>query len=388
MDKLLYITPFFNYPPQDGASLRAYNILKQLNNYYNIHLLTYRIDNYEPLITWASSKKIEIHFFSTLPDYNRKSSFFQRLVSNELPGFGSHKIKEIKNDINDVIRLKGNFNLIYFATQLMGQAALLEHWNAKLVIDLYDVYNTYHKEKVKETPFWKPHFWLFLIETYRVKVFEKLILSKFDIIIVTNDEDKYDLENIFSFTNVSTIPSGITPPKLVRREPTNGSILMVANYKYIANTNGLIWFYSKVWPIIKNHPNIHLKLVGEYTEQIKRKFLDEPNIELFGRVEDLQEYYNKSACAIIPLKNYGGTKLKIVEAMAWGIPIISTSNGAKGVKHSDTIMIADDPENFAKAIINILSKNTSSEVISHNTINIVKNNYTWEVIGFSLREIL
>ena len=109
---------------------------------------------------------------------NKKLTFIQRLFSSSLPGFASHNINCISNDIEQVTSELGNIDIFYFATQLMGQVILNNRKLAGIyIIDLYDIYNTHRLEK-SEVKFWRPFHWLFRIEALRVKNYEKKVPLK------------------------------------------------------------------------------------------------------------------------------------------------------------------------------------------------------------------
>ena len=119
--KILYITPFFNFPPKDGASYRSVYLFEKLCEKHDVVLLTYPnkgLESYSGQI----NGKIRIH---EMP-FKRKSnhSFFQRLISTELPGFATHDINTISENIDNLILEYGQFDIHYFATQLMGQIVL------------------------------------------------------------------------------------------------------------------------------------------------------------------------------------------------------------------------------------------------------------------------
>ena len=172
MAKILYITPFFNYPPTDGASLRSITIFEKLSEKYDVDLLTY---NYKTLskYMYKTENKDKIHILSSEFQKAESYSFIRRLYSKTLPGFSSHNPITISNDIDALVTENGEYDFYFFATQLVGQAILHKKFHGIHVIDLYDVYTTYTSAKYSILSFWQPFYWLYLIEAYRVKSFEK-----------------------------------------------------------------------------------------------------------------------------------------------------------------------------------------------------------------------
>ena len=159
--RILYITPFFNLPPTDGASLRSVRLFEQLKKSNKVHVLTYdngqQIDKYDD--------KLEITYFHSSFRNAAKKTYYRRLFSKSLPGLASHDKRSIAEDINSLISKNGDYDLYYFCTQLIGQSIFWSNINGPSVLDLYDIYTNYSKSKYINISYFRPHFWLFLAES-------------------------------------------------------------------------------------------------------------------------------------------------------------------------------------------------------------------------------
>ncbi len=389
MAKILYISPFFNYPPKDGASLRTVHLFEKLNEKHDVHLLTY---NNESLNIYKNEicKKGTIHTFTSFFTTNKKLTFIQRLFSSSLPGFASHNINCISNDIEQVTSELGNIDIFYFATQLMGQVILN---NRKLsgiyVIDLYDIYNTHRVGKISAVPFWRPFHWLFRLEALRVRKYEKQILQKFDQILVNCKDYMKIIYKLVTNSVVDEVPNGVNYPDKVQRTNVVGNILMVGNFEHSPNSAGILWFYNEVWQMVKNGLSYSkLILVGKIPQSLKTIFSDDKDIEITGLVSNLDPYYEKAGCVIIPIFHLSGMKLKLLEAMAYGIPIVSTPTGAIGFEDIDVITVASTPKSFAEAILSILPSHNKNEKELDRVRQLIKKKYTWDKIGDDLNNII
>jgi glycosyltransferase involved in cell wall biosynthesis len=121
------------------------------------------------------------------------------------------------------------------------------------------------------------------------------------------------------------------------------------------------------------------------------KFLSsQKNINFIGRVKTVNEYYNKSRISIVPILIGSGSRLKILEAMSFGLPVVSTSKGAEGIacKHMNDIFIADSIEEFASSVIDLINDPNLYDFIRTNASLLVKKNYSWDAIGIKLRALL
>jgi len=385
--RILYITPFFNFPPRDGASLRAVNLFEKLSEKHDVELLTYNNKGLE-YYNNQSNGKFKIHKLTSIHKKNIKLSFFQRLISSELPGFASHDINCIADDFEKLILESGTYDIYYFATQLMGQAVLKKKWPGIYAIDLYDIYSTYTKGKYLNVPFWRPFHWLFRIEALRVKSYEKKILRLFDHILVTSEEDMKIINYLLNKPSIHEVLTGINFPKELTRNVENGTILMVANFEYAGNNEGIKWFYKHVWQIILDKiNNAKLVLVGKCPLEIQTMTKKEDNITITGIVPNLTGFYEKAACVILPLFHDGGTKTKLLEAMAYRTPIVSTKEAAKGIKNMNSIIIANDPKTFASSVTSILTNGIDDADLDQSR-QLIQNHYTWDKIGDKLNHLI
>lgn len=334
------------------------------------------------------NKSLKIHILNSKYETNKSLSFFQRLFSKSLPGFASHNLISISKDINSLVEENKGYDYYYFATQLMGQSILIKKHKGIHIIDLYDVYTTYSKNKYSKIQFWRPYYWLFRLEAYRIKLFEKKIIEKFDQVLVTCKENMDSINNLCKGASLYEVPNGVNFPRTIQRNNENLCILMVANFEYSGNNEGIKWFYKHVWQLIidKMH-NAKLVLVGNCPKELRALLKNEENITITGIVSNLTEYYDRAACVILPLFNDGGTKTKLLEAMAYGKPIVSTKDGAKGFDNMNSIIIANNPKTFALSVSSILTNGIENDTLDKSR-ELIRQNFTWDKIGDKLNSLI
>ena len=155
---------------------------------------------------------------------------------------------------------------------------------------------------------------------------------------------------------------------------------------YQPNVDAVLYFTKEIFPIIKRQTkNAKLFIVGSNpTKKIKQLELEKnKNIIITDYVDDVQPFYEQCAISVVPLRAGSGTRLKILESMAFGRPVISTSIGCEGlhVCNNENIIISDKPEKFAMKTIELLQNVNFREKISKNGRNLVEHNYSWESIA-------
>jgi polysaccharide biosynthesis protein PslH len=176
---------------------------------------------------------------------------------------------------------------------------------------------------------------------------------------------------------------------------SNGcTVIFFGAINYFPNVDGLLYLLREVWPRIeKSHPRARLKIVGPHPTPEILAFQG-PRVEVAGKVDDPRPHLARAAVSIVPLRIGGGTRFKILEAMAMARPVVSTSLGAEGigVEHGRHILLADDAAAFAKAVGHILDDAELGSRLGREGRSLVERRYSWDAAARRLdlffRELL
>ena len=182
---------------------------------------------------------------------------------------------------------------------------------------------------------------------------------------VCSDLDQHKLTRLFHTRNVMTVPNAVTLPAATSPslEPR---IVMLGNYEYPPNRLGVEFFLDQVWPtILANCPSAEVIFAGHRVEAIQHYAHPPPQVTFPGFVEDLDGLYQGARVVICPILTGGGTRVKIMEAAAYGRPIVSTSIGAEGIDLIDAkeIILRDSAEDFANACIELLKDYEKARIL-------------------------
>ncbi len=193
----------------------------------------------------------------------------------------------------------------------------------------------------------------------------------------------------------AVIPNGVgIPEKLNGRGSGLGSqhILFCGSMDYLPNQEGLLWFCKEVFPrILEQLPSAKLLVVGKGDPGAElNKLLVNPSIVNYGRVDRVETYYHQSAMAVVPLLSGSGTRLKLLESMALGVPVVSTSSGAEGIHYTDgkNILIADDALLFAHRVVEMLNQPSMARQIAAEAFAFVQHEYDWNIVGEKMEKYL
>jgi glycosyltransferase involved in cell wall biosynthesis len=154
-------------------------------------------------------------------------------------------------------------------------------------------------------------------------------------------------------------------------------LIFSGSFRYRPNYHAMQWFIRHAFPLIlEKVPDVQLVITGDHANL---PLPQTKNITLAGYVDDIQSMIASCNVSIAPLWSGGGTRLKILEAMALGTPVVATSKGAEGlqIEPGENILIADQPEKFAQSVIRILSDREFRDFIASNALQLVKTNYDW-----------
>ena len=188
------------------------------------------------------------------------------------------------------------------------------------------------------------------------------------------------------------VPNGVDTSyfrTISHRDETEGRIVFFGNMSYEPNIDGIRYFYRDIFPSVKRvMPAASLKIVGKAPAFSVQERHNGHDIVVTGTVNDVRPYLEESAVAVVPLRIGGGTRLKILEAMAMGKAVVSTSVGCEGlaVTHGENILISDDPREFAQACVDVLRNPTLRGRLGAAARRLVCERYDWEQIRARLAD--
>lgn len=340
-----------------------YQSIKLMSDYCNPHLIKVNTKN----SIWGVLKNI----FSSVP-YN--ASKYQK---KELIEYIETLFEKRKYDIIQIEHLHMGWIIDYIKSISPNTPVILREQNLELkIMERY-----YQKENN------------FLLKLYAYIQFKKFLkfepktCAKFNRCIMISENDKNDLKKFNSNIDVITIPAGVDNRLLKYRlqKDTQKKIVHIGNLNWYPNLDGLNWYLKEVFPnIVKAFPNIMLYIYGggdfskvEISPNIKN------NVKIVGFVDDLWSNLKDKSLAIVPLRIGGGIRIKIIELLAFGINILSTSIGKEGIDVADNkqILIADNSKEFIEKTIDYFNNKFDNEQLIENGKEFIVKNYTWGIIG-------
>jgi glycosyltransferase involved in cell wall biosynthesis len=188
--------------------------------------------------------------------------------------------------------------------------------------------------------------------------------------------------------DVAIVPNGVDVEKYgYAKPPQNETICFLGSLAWAPNMDGISWFLNDIWPSLKaGRPGAKFKVVGQDPNQVSRQY-NLADVQFTGRVDEVAPHVLSSAVFVAPLRFGGGTKLKLLEAMALGRPVVTTSKGAEGIEGIENginAAITDDPVQFAATVNDLLNDYEKAVQIGLAGRRLVEQRYDWTQIGRSM----
>jgi len=227
------------------------------------------------------------------------------------------------------------------------------------VISRQKVDHVHYREVAMARP-WGLEKVLDLIEAIKLQQYERAKMSLYQACLVCSEKDAQLIRRNAPEVPLVVIPNGVdlstfVPSRhLESRRPT---LLYVGAMDYYPNIDAVRFFFRTMYePLRQAVPNMRVQVVGHAPPPEIQQLTELPGVEVTSSVSDVRPYYEQATVFIVPLRLGGGTRLKIVEAMAMGLPVVSTAIGAEGldIRPGENILIANDPASFVGAVLKLL----------------------------------
>lgn len=381
--KILMLVPYLPTITMSGGQTRWYNIIKYLAKEHDITLFS--------LIKDDSERK----FIPELKRYCKKVRVFHRpkkpwTIKNILLSvFGPYPLLVIRNQSLEEARAikeelkKEKYDLIHAETfYVMPHLGKTEVPTILVEQTIWhDVYKHYVNHEVP---------WLlrpfYLQDVLKIMLWEKYYWGKADKLFGVSSEDRDAMLRLVPHKKVGIIPNGVDTSyysqKKVHKKSPARILYGVTNFEWLQNQEATEILIKRVWPKIKDYYKAIIWIAGrKIPEWVKREAL-KGNVEVTENIPDARDAYGAATIMVAPIKGAGGTRLKILEAMAAGLPVVSTRVGVAGLNLTDgkNVLIADTPELIAEKALVLLRNQKLAQTIGLSGKDHVKKYFDWQSI--------
>jgi len=371
--KILFVSLFL---PQEKAyhagGRYVFELIRRLSQRHEIHLATRLEDREIPSLELLRPFCKEIHPYTYASIEKRNLFDLFKLVFNYL-GFSRYADRLVRD---------GNFDLVQ--VEWVETAIMIKRRKTPMVLDAHDVITKPVERAMKAgAGFGKAKGYL---KYLLIRYFETHIIRKFSPVFTRSEYDKAYILSMKPDLDVKVIPHpaglDITDRSMPREK---NSILFFASYKYRRlNVDAALYFYREVFPLIRKAvPDARFIIAGygppEELTSIPSK---DPGVTVTGFVDDMDELYKRASVFVAPILVGGGIIVKILDAMASGTPVVTTSYGNEGIgaKPGTDLLIADDPQTFAGCVLKFLADREYADKTAGCGRSFVKRNFGVDVV--------
>ena len=389
--QILYLTPQLPFPPEQGTSLRNYNLITQVASRHEVSVLslahgaggdpgplarTCRIVRCVGMDGRSMRDRLYVLLRTRDPD------MAHRLYH---PAFAQALRELLQEERFDIVEIEGIEMARYGLTikEWLGSRApaivFVDH-NAEYLLQC----------RAFLTDLRRPRRWpaaaYSLVQWRRLCRFERRICELADAVLAVSPADAGALRRLVPGLRPLIIPNGVDTaryhPELPDAVPLqHPALVFTGKMDFRPNVDAILWFQRRVWPLVLEQvPQATLYIVGKNPDRALLSALSgQEGVRVTGYVPDILPYFGGADVYVVPLRIGGGTRLKVLEAMAAGLPIVSTTLGAEGIaltpgKHA---LLADAPEAFAQAIADLLGDARRAKALGAAARAFAVEHYDW-----------
>jgi polysaccharide biosynthesis protein PslH len=379
--KILMLTPYLPYPPSSGGQIRSYNLIKQLSKKHEITLYSLiKFDEERQYVSELKKYCKEVKVFNR-PTKPWKLSNIFRTGTSKFPFLVIRNYSnQEKKDIADLLK-KDPFDIIHAETFYVSPHIPPTDIPIVLVDQTieYQVYQ--HFVQSFRIPFLRP---LLSLDVMKIKYWESYYWKKAARVVAVSVSDASKMKKIVPSLKVDVVPNGVGEDLLMDVPiHRNNQILFMGNFAWLQNIEAAKILALEVFPkVLEKVPNATLLIAGQNTSKIAH--LQNEHIKLVDlKIEDIEgvkQAYKESGLLCAPLYGPGGTRLKILGAMAAKLPVVTTDVGIEGIDavHGESVLYGKKPEDLAKLTIDLLTDDALYKKIVKNAHDLVYGRYTYE----------
>lgn len=374
--RILFLSPWYPYPTNNGSKLRIFNLLRGLAQQHEVTLLSFadqpNVDGNSPELRSLCSKVEVVPWKSFQPESLRaRLGFFSLMPRSVIDTFSPEMAQRIKQTLTEHsydLVIASQAGMAGYGAYFGGLAALFEE------VELGVPYESFIRagsvrSRVRHGLTWVKH-----------RRYLASLLQYFEACTVVSAQERQLLsQTIPGFRGIEVIPNciNLADYREIGAVPQPNHLIFTGSFRYSANYDAMTWFLQEVYPYVQSQvPDVRLTITGDHANL---SLPPASNVTLTGFVEDVQSLVASASVSLAPLRVGGGTRLKILEAMALRTPVVATSKGAEGLEaqSGQHLLIADKPLAFAEAIIRLLKDSHLRQQLINSAYQLVSEKYDW-----------
>lgn len=401
---ILFLAQIIPYPLDAGPKVKTWNVLRYLASCgHRITFVSFVRPDELPYVSALNEFCESVHVVPIRRNRFLEPWYFLKSIWNRRPYLVERDDRKELRDVVSRLQVEKKIDVIHADQITMAQFADIPSQDKSmrplLVFDAHNAVWVIVDRMANTMPFFLRPFGRW--EAERMKKYEGGLVRSFDYILAVSDIDSCALQEAYAAVGgkpgerqITVIPIAVDTQQIqpVRRRPGSMNLLTLGTLHYPPNADGIRWFIHEVFPLIKTRiPQVTLTIIGKHPPKdfLELSAKDPQTFIVPGYVPDLTEWLEKSAAMVIPVRVGGGMRVRILEAFARAMPVVTTTVGLEGInaRLGQDVLVADEPEDFADCAARLLEQPDFSDLLAENGRRLAIMVYDWKVVLRSVADV-
>lgn len=376
---VLFLSRWYPFPPNNGSRLRIYHLLRGLAQRHTVSLVSFTEPSEPPDLAGLCALCAQVQTVDRQPfqpdRLRARLGFLSPVPRSVIDTYAPEMEAAIARAVAtrpDVV-IASQFDMAVYHRAFRGLPALLEEIELGVYYDRWTQATTLGR-KWRAALTWAKH-----------RRYLAQLLRDFRACTVAAEEERQIVrQHVLGdrALQIVVIPNGVDLASYTRAQeaPQPPTLIFTGSFRYFANHEAMVWFVGQVLPRIQTvEPAARLVITGDHAGL---PLPPAPNVILTGLLPDVRPWLARAWVSVVPIQQGGGTRLKILEAMAAGVPVVTTTKGAQGLaaRHEEHLLIADSADAFAAAVLRLLRDPALRQRLADNARQLVRERYDWSAI--------
>lgn len=396
--RILWLSHNIPYPPKTGVLQRNYNLIREASEFGSIHLLAVAQTRVLPIaynmeevrrelgrfcerieiVELPIDRSAVVFWWTVLKSFLTRDPFSVNWV--KFRGLQERLAKMITSTRFDVVHFD-TISLDCLRPAVGDLPSVMNHHNieSELII---------RRSRIERNPLKRLYYRL---EGRKLRRYESERCGAYDVNFTVSDLDRSLLLERVPGCRVEVIPNGVDTDYFRMTEGGSGGcrLIFAAGMNWYPNRDAVLFLIREVWPLLSESlPDASLTIVGAHPpDELRELASRDRRVEVTGFVDDVRDYFARADICVCPMRDGGGTRLKILDALSQGTPLVSTTMGCEGIDvvPEQQVLLADTPAEFVRQIGRLCGDPELYRSVAANGRRFVEKHYSWKVIGERLR---
>jgi len=397
--KILFLSQIVPYPPHGGVLQRGYNIIREISKRNDVYLLAFihpdvlgnngLVEESREVLS-AYCRNIEyFELWAKRSNIHKYAGYLWGALSGLPFSVLAHRSEQFRKSISRILASE-RIDLIHYDTIALAQFRNVGTGIPKILTHHNIESQLMERRSIREE---NPLARIYTREQARkIRAYELEQCTQFDLNITVSDADAAYLKGNLPSIRTETVPNGVDIEYFKAENgntPKETALIYTGGMNMFANKDAVMYFLKDIWPKIRAEiPDVKFYAVGQDPPPELLQVAEKDRaVVITGYVDDIRPYVAQSSVYVVPLRVGGGTRLKILDAMAMRKAIVSTTIGAEGINATDgkNILLADKPGDFAAKTLMLLKSAAKRSILGAEARKLVESEYSWEIIGRKLQ---